>query len=86
MEKYSLPKHVNLPWFVHSKPILISHRASLLRKNPTHYSKYFKVDPTYLKRSYIWISHLTREQILFLKKHKKISITEYTRSYELKNE
>jgi hypothetical protein len=85
MEKYRLPKHVSLPWFVFCKPVLLSHRASLLRKNSVHYSKYFKVDPTYLKRSYVWISHLTERQIEFLKKHKKISIAQYTRSYESKS-
>lgn len=81
MKKYRLVKTVELPWFMFSKPILMSHRASLLRKNPKHYSKYFKAHPSYLKHSYIWIAHLNPEQISKLKQGKKITINEFAKEH-----
>lgn len=82
MQKFPLRHPINIPWFVKCKPVILSHRASLLRKNHAHYSKYFSVNPEYMKRSYIWITHLTKEQIEFLKKRKRISIEKYTKEYE----
>ncbi len=81
MKKYDIKNNVNMPWFINCKPILLSHRASLLRKFPSYYNKYFKVHPKYMKRSYVWISHLNEKQIKYLKKNKDISITEYTKEY-----
>ena len=79
MRKYIIPKKIAMPWFLYSKPILDSYRANLLRKDMEHYSKYFKVNPIYMKRSYIWISHLNDDQIDTMKNNKKININEYAK-------
>jgi hypothetical protein len=44
-----------IPWFVKCQPINLSHQASLIRKNPEHYRKFFKPPAEYLKYKYIWL-------------------------------
>lgn len=71
MVKYEIkdPAKVQIPWFVTCKVLNLSHQASLLRKEPAYYKKYFKSVPCeYLLRSYVWIPQLNEEQIAILKK------------------
>jgi hypothetical protein len=81
MKKFRIILPINMPWFLKCKPLLLSHQASLLRKYPEYYSKYFKVRPDYIKRSYLWITKLNDEQLQRLKMHKKIKIADYTLEY-----
>lgn len=81
MKKFNLIKPIVLPWFVHCKPILYSHQASLLRKNPTYYNKLFKVRSEYKDKSYVWISHLTPVILSKLKSGRKIDIALLAREY-----
>ncbi len=64
-------KNSKMPWFMHCQLVLMSHRATLLRKNYAHYSKYFKVPKIYIKHRVLWIvkgsNYLTAEQIKILK-------------------
>lgn len=70
-----------MPWFMHCEPILLSHRATLLRKNYAHYIQYFTAPKTYLEYGTIWPiigdNYLTKEQISALKNKKKIRIDNY---------
>jgi hypothetical protein len=58
-----------MPWWFKWRPLLYSHRCSLLRKNPKYYTKIFSTDcmPDYVDKGYIWPMKLTREQILDFK-------------------
>ena len=87
-----------MPWFMYCKPVIMSHQASLLRKNYSHYHKYFKSKTLkpYMTRSYLWVveseQYLTAEKIKHLKAivenpklANHIDINEYTRTHEFKN-
>lgn len=55
------PGKIQFPYFFGWKPIIYSHRASLIRKDPTFYTKLFLPDPDldpYLLRGYVWPSKL----------------------------
>jgi len=84
-----------MPWFMYCKPVLLSHQASLLRKNYDHYHKHFKSKSLkpFMTRSYLWIvenpHYLTEEKIKYLKEisnksslPKSFNIDEYTKAYE----
>jgi len=72
---YQIPtsahKRPKMPWFMYCKPVLLSHQASLLRKNYAHYHKYFRTPKAYMSRSYLWVvvspRYLTEEKIKILK-------------------
>lgn len=84
-----------MPWFMYCKPVLLSYQASLLRKNYSHYHKYFKSKSLkpYMTRSYLWTvmaeHYLTFDKLDYLKQlvDKKIpsnfNINEYTRAHEI---
>lgn len=74
MRKAKVTKPVTKPWFVKNKILQLSHQASLLRKEPRHYKKYFThVPPKYKKYSYVWPSHLNKEQLKLIKKSSQIN-------------
>ncbi len=79
MKLYNVPKNTAIPWFVTNKSINMSHRASLLRKEPSYYKKCFTAPDSYMKYKYIWISKLSPEKITFLKKNpnKLVNISEF---------
>jgi len=87
IEKIKQPKQ--MPWFMYCKSILLSHQASLLRKNYAHYHKYFhsKYLKTFMNHSYIWAveseHYLTDVQIKYLKDNpnKIIDVDEYAYAY-----
>ncbi len=59
------------PWFIGNKSFHLSHQASLIRKNKSHYAKYFlHVPDDYMHYTYIWPSKLSKEQIAVLIKNK----------------
>lgn len=60
------------PWWLGFRPFHLSHRASLLRKDRKHYSKYFSIPDAYLQHSYVWPTHLSKEVIKNIKDKKKI--------------
>lgn len=60
------PDVVEWPWWFFWRPLHLSHRASLIRKNPEYYEQIFKLnkkEEDYLKLGYIWVSKLTDEQL-----------------------
>lgn len=59
MEKYEI-KEVDdpLPWWFFNKQVQMSHKMSLLRKDPGYYSKYFNEDPEYYNFGYVWTCKL----------------------------
>jgi len=63
MTIYKIPSDWEMPWFVKCKAINFSHQASLLRKYPEYYKKFFVVPTKYMLYSYIWAGGLTVEQI-----------------------
>lgn len=50
------------PWWLGYMPLHNSHKASLLRKNDTHYSKEFSISEKYKGQGYVWPTKLTEEQ------------------------
>lgn len=80
MKKYELPPIVKMPWWMNYRHIHYSHRASLLRKNPEYYLKYFNDLPEeYRYKGYVWISKLPTIQQENIKKFltRKISSNPY---------
>ena len=87
-----------MPWFMYCKPVIMSHQASLLRKNYSHYHKYFKSKTLkpYMTRSYLWVveseHYLDAEKIKYLKTvvenpklMNRLDITKYTKVHEFQN-
>lgn len=72
----------NMPWFMNCEPILISHRATLLRKNHSHYIQYFTAPKLYMKYRVIWPTHLTEKQIENLKAGNRIKLADYAELVE----
>lgn len=68
MKKHDVPKKYKRPWWLGWQPLHKSHQANLLQKSD-YYKKYFKVPPSYLKYSYIWISDLSEEKIKKIKEN-----------------
>jgi hypothetical protein len=83
-------KKIRMPWFMHCKPVILSHQASLLRKNYAHYHKHFPTPKAYMDRSYLWVvkspKYLDEEKIKILKAlvnapNKRINPNEFTHPY-----
>lgn len=53
MKFYIIPRHYERPWFVTCSHVHNSHKASLIRKNPYHYSK-LTCPEEYQKYSYFY--------------------------------
>lgn len=71
IKKYEI-KNITYPWYIGYEPFHYSHQASLLRKDPKHYIKYFeKLPEIYRERGYIWPSKLTDKQVKNIKKYMK---------------
>jgi hypothetical protein len=71
IEKYDV-KNITYPWYIGYKPFHYSHQASLLRKNPKDYIKYFKNLPeAYRESGYVWPSKLSDKQVKNIKKYMK---------------
>lgn len=45
---------VLLPWWLDWPPVIESHRAMVVRKDPTHYGSRVEVNPRYADYGYIW--------------------------------
>lgn len=60
MKKYRLPKTIRMPWWMGYRPLHLSHRASLLRKDKSYYKRYFTVPRRYLYYTYVWVSNLSK--------------------------
>lgn len=54
------------PWWFTWKPLIQTHRCSLLRKMPEFYQNIFKgkIDKKYIDKGYIWPTKLSEEQII----------------------
>ncbi len=85
MTEYKLDQVPEMPWFMSCNPVLLSHRATLLRKDYSHYIRYFTAPRTYMTRNVLWPiiaeKYLTEKQILALQSGKKINIVDYTQIY-----
>lgn len=57
---------IEYPWFIGWDLFHMSHQASLLRKDPQHYSKYFTEHEFFSSRGYIWPSHHSIETIQYI--------------------
>jgi hypothetical protein len=87
MKTYKITKKYKMPWFVKSKVVNLSHQASLLRKEPTHYKKHFTDVPAqYMKYSYVWPSGLTEDQVdeLIRSKNKILDIKPFAKLFDAK--
>lgn len=95
MKFYEVPKKIKVPWFAKSRALQMTHRASLLRKEPAYYSSIFTgVPKKYMRYSYIWPSKLTKEQARKLREYARksqkeqekyeetLDIAEYAELYE----
>lgn len=85
MPLFTLRAKPSMPWFVKNASIQMSHRASLIRKDPSFYKQIFtKVPTSYLKYKYIWPAQLNEEQIKYLKAHPKklVDVTKFAKLYE----
>lgn len=75
MEKYDVDD-VKYPWWFNWKYLHLSHKCSLMRKNPDHYKSIFVLSETekvYLQHGYIWVSKLSHEIIVRAKNGSKFS-------------
>ncbi len=61
MPLYNIQK-VEMPWFVKNKHINHSHQASLMRKEPKHYTM-FNPPKQFMEYSYIWPSKVDRQKL-----------------------
>jgi len=59
------------PWWLGFPPLHKAYRASLLRKDPKHYSKYFTVSDKYLQYSYVWPTKIPSQTIKMIQEKKK---------------
>lgn len=85
MPLYKINHKPNTPWFVKNASLQMSHRASLVRKEPKFYKHLFpEVPASYLKYKYIWPAQLNEEQIRFLKQNSKnlVDISKFAKKYE----
>lgn len=61
-------KDIEMPWWLGYDHLHYSHQASLLRKQPSYYLKYFSNLPeVYRNKGYVWISHHKKEYLLRVK-------------------
>ena len=65
LELYDVDDNIDMPWWFAWKPLIQTHRSSLLRKMPEYYTNIFegKINKKYLDKGYVWPSKLTQEQI-----------------------
>lgn len=64
------------PWWTEWKDFHLAHKASLLRKDPDHYSKHFKlksIEKEWLDYGYIWPSKLSKKIVSQAKEGKRFS-------------
>lgn len=67
-KKYEIEENVSYPWWLGWEVFHYSHQASLLRKSPSSYVKYFKNLPEeYRESGYVWPSKLTSKQVKDIK-------------------
>lgn len=60
-------------WIVNTYMIIYSHRASLLRKEPKHYSSIqWKLHSKWRKRGYVWTGDMNEETLTKIISHKNI--------------
>lgn len=56
--QYYRPGRIHTPWWLHETPLVLSHRANLLRKRLTYYRKFFPVPEsqigTIITTPYFW--------------------------------
>lgn len=72
MKLYKIKNKPIMPWWLGYECLHYSHQASLLRKNPTYYIKYFYNLPNeYRYEGYLWVSHLKEKSIIKIKEHMK---------------
>lgn len=66
IKKYTLPEKIQHPWWlVFTNAVVMSHRASLLRKEPSHYSKnkdFTDIDDVWKTHGYVWTGSLKNEK------------------------
>ena len=71
MKLYKIKDNIKFPWWLGYNHIHFSHQASLLRKYPEHYIKYFYNMPNeYRYEGYVWITHIDSDGIKKIKKDK----------------
>lgn len=57
--KYIIDSPIIYPWWMYSDIIYYSHRANLLRKDPSYYEKFIDYIPSqYVNRGYFWPSKI----------------------------
>lgn len=70
MKLYNIENNPEHPWWLGYQHIHYSHQASLLRKFPEHYIKYFSDLPDqYRYKGNVWITHRKENDILKIKKY-----------------
>jgi hypothetical protein len=55
LEKMNVESEYPIPWFLYYRPLIYSHQARLLQKDPIYYKDKFKFPELYLSIGYIWI-------------------------------
>jgi hypothetical protein len=92
MKLYELKEIPPMPWFMFCEPVLLSHRATLLRKDYNHYCNYFTAPKSYIVRNVLWPitgeKYLTETKLKKLKSlvdhpDKKIKIAEYVDKFSV---
>jgi hypothetical protein len=72
MKLYDIKDKIVYPWWWGYSHIHYSHQASLLRKNPDYYIKYFyDLLDEYRYEGYVWITHRKEKDIVKIKEHLK---------------
>lgn len=82
MKLYDLPKSnskpeskIVHPWWISFSHLNYSHQASLLRKDPDHYHKYFYDLPDeYRECGYVWTNKLSKSELKSLKSKQDLKI------------
>ena len=67
MIKYDVKTDINWPWWFSWEDLHLSHKCSLLRKNPKHYGPLWQLegrDKSFLEHGYIWATHLDDKKIV----------------------
>lgn len=70
MKLFDIKTKPENPWWIGYIHIHNSHKASLLRKDPNYYIKYFyNLPDEYRYEGYVWITHRTKDEIIKIKKY-----------------
>lgn len=65
LQKMDVQSYFDVPWFLYYKPLIYSHQARLLQKDPIYYNEKFDFPVCYLHFGYIWIRpHLNQNYYL----------------------